>query len=109
NAGGHAFVANERLIGQGATGNTFDGFHAVQVPANGTLDARPAMAGTRPVVQGQVSLANTVQARGFNIAPASGTQGLFGNGAFTGIDVSQMNVAASNAPAVNLNGVTGNF
>src|SRR6056297_3104173 len=26
NAGGHAFVANEHLIGQGATGNTFDGF-----------------------------------------------------------------------------------
>ncbi|MBU1187519.1 MAG: tandem-95 repeat protein [Gammaproteobacteria bacterium] len=109
NPGGHNFVTNEQLIGQGASGNSFDGFLGVQVPGNGTLDARPAVAGTRPVVQGQVTLANGALARGFNIAPASGVQGLFGSGAFTGIDVRQLNVATVNATAVNLNGLNGLF
>jgi hypothetical protein len=109
NPGGHNFVTNEQLIGQGASGNSFDGFLGVQVPGNGTLDARPAVGGARPVVQGQVTLANGVLARGFNIAPASGTQGLFGNGAFTGIDVRELNVATVNATAVNLNGLNGLF
>ncbi|MDT8439336.1 MAG: tandem-95 repeat protein [Wenzhouxiangellaceae bacterium] len=109
NVSGHNFFVDERLIGQGATGDTFDGFLGVQVPANGTLDARPALGGTRPLVQGQVTLANGVTAQGFNIEPAAGTQGLFGNGAFSGISVSQMNVATDNASAVNLNGLTGSF
>src|SRR6056297_3916435 len=68
NAGGHSFVANEHLIGQGATGNTFDGFLGVQVPANGSLDTRPGVAGIRPVVGGQVTLAGGAIARGFNIS-----------------------------------------
>jgi len=109
NPGGHTFVANEQLIGQGASGNSFDGFLGVQVPGNGTLDARPPVAGARPVVQGQVTLANGVLARGFNIMPAAGVQGLFGNGAFTGIDVRELNVATVNATAVNLNGLNGLF
>ena len=109
NPGGHTYVANEQLIGQGASGNSFDGFLGVQVPTNGTLDARPGVAGARPVVQGQITLNNGVLARGFNIAPAAGSQGLFGNGAFTGIDVRQLNVATSNATAVNLNGLNGQF
>jgi len=109
NSGGHGYVANERLIGQAATGNTFDGFFGVQIPTNGTLDGRPAMGGARPTVQGQVTLANGVLARGFNIVPASGTRGLVGSGALTGIDVSQMAIATANATAVDLNGPTGNF
>jgi len=109
NPAGHIFLANERLIGQGASGNSFDGFLGVQIPGNGTLDARPAVAGTRPVVQGQVTLAAGVTAQGFNIAPPAATPGLFGNGGFSGITVNQMSVSTANAAAVSLTGVTGNF
>jgi len=108
NSGGHSFVANEHLIGQGATGNTFDGFLGVQVPANGSLDTRPGVAGIRPVVGGQVTLAGGAIARGFNIS-TSGPTGLFGSGAFTGIDVQEMNVTNINGTAISLTGLTGEF
>ena len=108
NSGGHSFVTNEHLIGQGATGNTFDGFLGVQVPVNGSLDTRPGVAGIRPVVGGQVTLAGGAIARGFNIS-TSGPTGLFGSGAFTGIDVQEMNVTSINGTAISLTGLTGEF
>ena len=109
NAGGHSFFVNEHLIGQGAIGSNFDGFLGVQVPANGSLDTRPAVAGTRPEVGGQgVTLAGGALARGFNIS-TTGTTGLFGSGAFTGIDVREMAVTTTGATAVSLTGLTGDF
>ncbi|MGH8491341.1 MAG: tandem-95 repeat protein [Gammaproteobacteria bacterium] len=101
---GHTLLTNEQLIGQGSSG-TFDSVLGVTAPGNGTLDARPALGGTRPQLNGTVALGGGSTVRGLNIASA-GVTGLSG-GAVAGVNVSEASVTSTTGTAVNLNGTGG--
>ena len=96
---GLTLLTNEHLIGQGSSG-TFDTVLGVTVPGNGTLDTRPALGGTRPQLNGTVTVGGSSVVRGLNIV-TSGATGLSG-GAVTGVTVNEASVSATNATAVNL-------
>lgn len=67
-------LGSEHLIGQGS-GGSFDPVLGVTVPANGTLDARPALGGTRPTLNGAITLGSGNTLRG---AQLSGSPALSG-------------------------------
>lgn len=69
---GHTLLTNEQLIGQGSSGS-FDTVLGVSVPGNGTLDARPALGGTRPQLNGTVALGGGSTVRRLNIASTTAT------------------------------------
>ena len=69
---GISLNTDEWLIGQGVTGASFDALFGI-TPPTGTI-ARPTIGGTRPIVQGSVTMASSDAVRGLNIQPASGTQ-----------------------------------
>ena len=77
----------------------------VTVPGIGTLDTRPALGGTRPQLNGTVTLAGSSTVRGLNVASAGAT-GLSG-GAVTAVSVSEASVTSTTGTAVNLNGTGG--
>jgi hypothetical protein len=107
---GRALNAGEWLIGQGVSppspGDDFDDLFGIAPPA-GTM-ARPVIGGTRPVVRGQVAMATGGAARGLNVQPASGTQGLTASGV-TGLTVGEVSVSTTSAVAVNLSASSGAF
>ena len=98
--------AGEWLIGQGAgaPGDTFDALVGITPPA-GTI-ARPSIAGTRPTLGGTVALNTNAVVRGLNIT-TTGATALSDPGESTGVSVSQANLNASNAAAVDLTGTGG--
>ena len=98
-AGGITLNANEWLIGQGVTGASFDTLFGISPPA-GTM-SRPAIGGTRPVIQGNIVMATSDAVRGLNIQPASGTAGLTASAA-TGLTVGEASVTTISATAVSL-------
>ncbi|MCC6454022.1 MAG: tandem-95 repeat protein [Caldilineaceae bacterium] len=98
--------SGEWLIGQGSSGTSFDTFFGI-IPPAGTI-ARPTLNGTRPVVQGQVTLGTNGVVQGLDITPLSGVRGLSASGA-TGLSVSQVSVTTNNAIAVNLVNSDGTF
>ncbi|MGH8564420.1 MAG: tandem-95 repeat protein [Gammaproteobacteria bacterium] len=102
---GQTLLTSEHLIGQGSSG-TFDSVLGVTVPGNGTLDTRPLLGGTRPQLNGTVTVAGSSVVRGLNIV-TSGATGLTGS-AVSGVTVSEASVSATNATAVNL-GASGTF
>jgi hypothetical protein len=97
---------SEALIGQGVTGPSFDSVMGI-TPPTGTI-ARPSIGGTRPTVQGTVTMAGSSTVRGLNISPASGSQGLTASSA-TGLTVGEVSVTTTNAAAVNLTNSDGTF
>ena len=103
---GLTLFTSEQLIGQGSSG-TFDAVLGVTVPGNGTLDTRPSLGGTRPQLNGTVTVGGGSTVRGLNIA-TTGVTGLSG-GAVTGVSVSEASVTSTTATAVNLNGTGGTF
>jgi putative cofactor-binding repeat protein/VCBS repeat-containing protein len=92
-------AAGEWLVGQGVTGTSFDSVMGV-TPPPGTI-ARPAVNGTRPTVNGGVTLADNSVVRGIDLAPASGTTALAGNGA-DGVTVGEVSATGTSARAVDL-------
>ncbi len=97
---GIALNSGEWLIGQGAgtTGQTFDTLMGFTPPA-GTW-ARPTIAGTRPTIQGTVTLNTTARLQGLNITTAN-LAGISSPGsAMSNVSVSQMAVTSTNAVAV---------
>ena len=98
-------LSGEQLIGQGATGTTFDTLFGV-TPPTGTI-ARPAINGTRPIVQNTVMLASSGVARGLNIATTNLTALTDPVGATTGVSVTEVDVSATTATAVSFNDLTG--
>jgi VCBS repeat-containing protein len=106
---GLTLLTGEGLIGQGvstASNLSFTSFDAVFGinPPVGTV-ARPSINGTRPTVQGTVTLAPNSEVRGFNISTSTAT-GLSG-GTVSGVTVSEVSVTTISATAVNLNGTSG--
>lgn len=102
--GGHTLNGSEHLIGQGSSGS-FDSVLGVAVPGNGTLDARPALGGTRPQLGGTVTLAANNTVRGLNIV-TSGATGLTGSN-FGTLTASEVSVTGDNGAAISL--VTGDL
>ena len=98
-------LSGEQLIGQGATGTTFDALFGV-TPPTGTI-ARPAINGTRPSIQNTVMLANSGVVRGLNIASSNVTALTDPAGATTGVSVTEADVSATTAAAVSFNDLTG--
>jgi hypothetical protein len=99
----HSFFVGEHLVGQGATG-AFDSLLGVVVPANGALDARPALTGAvtdRPALERIVMAgANGAVLRGVALSTAS-SESVFINGT-TGVTVSDTS-AASSISGININ------
>ena len=87
---GLTLLTSEHLIGQGSSG-TFDTVLGVTLPVNGTLDPRPALGGTRPQLNGTVTVGGSSTVRGLNIV-TSGATGLSG-GAVTGVTVNEASVS----------------
>ena len=104
-------AANDWLVGQGVTGASFDAVMGISPPL-GTI-ARPAIAGTAPIVQGTVNMnGSNTEVLGLRIQPSSGSPGLAATlaGPFTGLVVSDIPlISTTNARAVNLNNVSGVF
>jgi VCBS repeat-containing protein len=99
-----ALADGESLVGQGASGADFDSLFEITPPA-GTI-ARPSVNGTRPTVQNTVTLNSNAVVKGLNIATSGVTALADPAGAITGVAMSEANVTASNAPAVNLSDLT---
>ena len=92
---GYVMLSGEQLIGQGATGTTFDALFGV-TPPTGTI-ARPTINGTRPTIQNMVMLANSAVVRGLNIASSNVTSLTDPAGATTGVSVTEVDVSATTA------------
>lgn len=99
-----ALTDGESLVGQGASGTDFDALFEISPPA-GTI-ARPSVNGTRPTVQGTVTLNSNAVVKGLNISTTGVTALADPVASITGVAVSEANVTASNAPAVNLSDLT---
>lgn len=82
------------LIGQGATAADFDTLMSITPPA-GTI-ARPTISGSRPTIQGTVTLnGNNVKAQGFNLSTGANSGMNDGVGAITGVSVSEVSVTTT--------------
>jgi VCBS repeat-containing protein len=95
------------LIGQGVTGPTFDTFFGILAPAQGTLAARPSLAGTRPTVQNTVTLNTNSTVRGLNISSTTNTGMADPVAAITGVSVSELGVTTSSGTGVLLSNIAG--
>ena len=93
------------IVGQQATGASFDAVMGISPPA-GTI-ARPAIATGTATVQSTVTLATGAKVQGIRIA-STVSPGLVGT-AGTGIDVSQTAVATTSGTALNLSTAQGNY
>jgi large repetitive protein len=94
------------LIGQGATGASFDALMGI-TPPTGTI-ARPLIGGTRPTLQGTVTLnGNNVKAQGFNLSTGASTGVNDAAGAVTGVSVSEVSVTSTSGTAVSLSDIGG--
>lgn len=93
---------------KGATNspNTFDALMGIAPPA-GTI-GRPAIGGTRPVIQGTLTLnGNNVLAQGFNLSTGVNTGINDAAGAISGVAVNQVSVTSTTGAAVNLSSFGG--
>jgi large repetitive protein len=105
-AGGTTQAQAQWLIGQGATATDFDTLMGI-TPPSGTI-VRPAINGTRPTIQGTLTLdGNNVRAQGFNLSTGSATGMTDSPGAVTGVSVSEVSVTTTTGTAVNLSNLNG--
>jgi CSLREA domain-containing protein len=93
------------LIGQGAVATSFDTLFGLSPPAGTT--ARPAINGTRPTIQGTVTMKENTFVDGLNIDTSSlaGSKGLTGSGLTAGtahslITIQDVNVTSGTGNAV---------
>jgi large repetitive protein len=94
------------LIGQGATGASFDALMGIAPPA-GTV-ARPAIGGTRPTIQGTLTLnGSNVKAQGFNLSTGTNTGVNDAVGAIAGVALSEISVTSTSGTAVSLSDIDG--
>ena len=102
---GLTLLSGEQLIGQGATGTTFDAFFGITPPV-GTI-ARPTINGTRPTLQSTVTLNTNSAVRGLNLSTGSATGLNDPAGAITGVTVSEVSSTTTTGTAVNLTNAGG--
>jgi large repetitive protein len=107
-SGGITLNTGEWLVGQGATGASFDGLMSISPPV-GTV-ARPGINGVRPTFGGTVqvntqSASNVVRLLGFNLSTGASTALTNGGTTINGVTVSLGSVAASTGTAVSITGV----
>jgi hypothetical protein len=103
---GVSLASSQWLVGQGATGASFDSLMGIAPPSD-TL-SRPGINGTRPTLQGTLTLdGNSVLARGFNLStgPNAGINDAVG--AISGVAVSEVSVTSTTGTAVNLSNLDG--
>ncbi|MER2626148.1 MAG: Ig-like domain-containing protein, partial [Accumulibacter sp.] len=94
------------LIGQGASGVSFDTLMGIAPPAGTT--PRPGINGARPTIQGTLTLnGNNVKAQGFNLTIGTATGMNDAAGAISGVSVSEVSVASTTGTAVNLSSLSG--
>ena len=93
-----------RLVGQGATGLTFDQFFGLTVPSG--VQSRPAVGTGTATVGGSIALATGSFVRGIAVNTATG--GVSGNAA-TGVDVDQTSITSTAGPALDLSTVGGSL
>ncbi|HXH02318.1 MAG TPA: cadherin domain-containing protein [Candidatus Competibacteraceae bacterium] len=98
-ADGVSLQTNQYLIGQGASGASFDAVMGITPPVGSA--ARPSIGGSRPTIVNTVNLAPGVTTRGFNVSTSGASTGLFGSGA-SGMTINEVSVASAGAPAVDL-------
>lgn len=94
------------LIGQGASGVSFDTLMGIAPPAG--TPPRPGINGARPTIQGTLTLnGNNVKAQGFNLTIGTATGMNDAAGAISGVSVSEVSVASTTGTAVNLSSLNG--
>jgi VCBS repeat-containing protein len=93
------------LIGQGVTGTDFDSVMGITPPAN-TI-ARPSIGGTRPTIQGTVTLGTNTVVKGLNISSSTAIGLADTAGAITGVSVDQVAVTTTTGTGVNLSDIAG--
>ena len=94
------------LIGQGATGASFDSLMGI-TPPSGTI-ARPSIGGTRPTIQGTLTLnGNNVKAQGFNLSTGASPGVNDAAAAISGVSVSEVSVTSTTGTAVSLSSLGG--
>ncbi|HEX7151336.1 MAG TPA: cadherin domain-containing protein [Thermoanaerobaculia bacterium] len=101
---GFTMAASERLIGQAST-STFDGHFGVVVPANGTLDSRPAMSGAAVTLQNTVTAANNTLLRGITITSGA-NKGYVSPAGATTLTVLESSVTSTGNMAIDVAGAT---
>ncbi len=105
-ATGASQAAAQWLVGQGATGADFDTLMGITPPA-GTA-ARPAIGGTRPTLQGTVTLnGSNVRAQGFNLSTGASVGVNDPVAAIAGVSVSEVSVTTTTGIAVSLSDIGG--
>ncbi len=107
-AGGIALNTGEWLVGQGATGASFDGVMGIAPPL-GTV-ARPGVNGVRPTFGGTVqmntqSASNIVRLLGFNLSTGASMALTNGGTTINGVTVTLGSVATTTGTAVSVTGV----
>lgn len=99
-------AAAQWLIGQGATGTSFDDLMGI-APPTGTI-ARPTLGGTRPTLRGTITLlGSNVRAQGFDLSTGTLTGLADAVAAVTGVSVSEVAVTTTTGTAVNLSDLDG--
>ena len=93
------------LIGQGATGASFDAFMGI-TPGTDT-PARPSISGVRPTLQGTVTLATNARVQGLNLATTTSTGMNDPVAAITGVTVDEVSVTTTTGTGVNFSGTAG--
>jgi hypothetical protein len=105
---GIALNTSEWLIGQGATNsptNTFDALMGIN-PPSGTI-ARPSIGGTRPTLQGTVTLETNARVQGLNLSTGANTGLADPVGAITGVTVNEVGVTTTSGTGVLLSNIAG--
>ncbi|MEI7769108.1 MAG: Ig-like domain-containing protein [Chloroflexales bacterium] len=106
-ASGISLNSGEWLVGQGLSGASFDAVMGISPPA-GTI-ARPSIGGTRPTVQGTVTLAGNAAIKGLNISSGAATGLTDPAGAISGGSVSEVGVTSTTGVAVSLSDDSSTF
>ncbi|MEX0781289.1 MAG: Ig-like domain-containing protein [Dehalococcoidia bacterium] len=100
---GLSLLTNEWLIGQGATGASFDALFGISPPA-GTI-ARPSINGSAPTIGGTVALGETSRVQGVVISTAA-ANALTGT-SVTGVSVTETTLATTTGTLINFSTVSG--
>lgn len=94
------------LIGQGASGASFDALMGISPPAGTTT--RPSIGASRPTIQGTLTLnGNNVKAQGLNLSTETATGINNGAANISGVSVSETSVTSTTGTAVNLSSLGG--
>ncbi len=106
-ANGIALNTDEWLIGQGVSGSSFDSVMGITPPA-GTI-ARPTIGGTRPTLQGTVTLNGNAVMKGLNLSTGASTGLADPAASISGVTVAEVSATSTTGTAVSLSNTGGSI